>query len=332
MQKENFMIILVGGYLLLAAALVYLSAELGELVDLLDKKTTLASAFIGGVLLAAVTSLPEMFTSITSVVSLGKPALVIGNILGSNLFNVGALGLVCLLFLKGLQSSTVTASHKTTLTCTLLAYLTLSAALLVGNGVYVCGVSLVSVLIFGLYIWSIRTMSNDTDTAGSADTSNLTLKQVVIRFVLFAVLLVVTSIVITFMSDLLSEQLGWGATYAGAVLLGIVTSLPELISCIVLARRGNFNALFGNIAGSNMFNFAILLLADVVYLHGPIYGSDEQSMMLIVLGLISCVAVLGQLVTLVRTNSCTQKRSTMVLMGMSMVPILSYLTFVVQGA
>ena len=63
------------GYILLALCVIFFSARLGYYVDLLDQKTTLASAFIGGVMLAAVTSLPELFTSITSVAAVGKPAL-----------------------------------------------------------------------------------------------------------------------------------------------------------------------------------------------------------------------------------------------------------------
>ena len=50
------------------------------------------------------------------------------------------------------------------------------------------------------------------------------------------------SILITYASDYIGKTLGLGTTLAGALLLGIVTSLPEMISCFVLARIGNFNA------------------------------------------------------------------------------------------
>ncbi len=325
------MTLLIGGYLLLAAALVYLSAELGDLVDLLDKKTSMASAFIGGVLLAAVTSLPEMFTSLTSVISIGKPGLVIGNILGSNLFNVFALGVVCLLFMANLRKSKVTASHKITMTSALGAYILLTATIFVGDSSQVLGVSMISLFIFMLYCWSIRSMSTDEDTGSDEDTSSLTLKQVVIRFVLFAVLLVTASIVITYLSDLLSSQFGWGATYAGALLLGIVTSLPELISCIVLAKKGNFNAVIGNIVGSCMFNFAILLMADIAYTGGSIYTFDVQSKLLIGLGAIGCAGVLAQIVVLCKTNDKMDSRKPAVLGMLSVVPVVAYLTFVVAG-
>ena len=87
-------------YVLLAAAVVFVSIKLADYVDLLDKKTKISGAVIGGIMLAAVTSLPELFTSITAVTIVRQPGLGIGNILGRNLFNVAARGLVLLLLIR----------------------------------------------------------------------------------------------------------------------------------------------------------------------------------------------------------------------------------------
>ena len=81
--------------------MVFLSVKLSKYVDLLDKTTKVSGAFIGGVLLAAVTSLPELFTSISAVVFLRENNLVTGNILGSNLFNLGALGICLAVMFRG---------------------------------------------------------------------------------------------------------------------------------------------------------------------------------------------------------------------------------------
>ena len=51
-------------YVVLAGSIIFLSIKLGNYVDMLDKKTKISGAFIGGILLAAITSLPELFTSI----------------------------------------------------------------------------------------------------------------------------------------------------------------------------------------------------------------------------------------------------------------------------
>ena len=75
-------------YLVVSAIVVFLSIKLSDFVDQLDKRTTISGAFLGGILLAAVTSLPEMFTSITSTLLVRSNQYVVGNILGSNLFNM----------------------------------------------------------------------------------------------------------------------------------------------------------------------------------------------------------------------------------------------------
>ena len=77
------------GYLILAVIVMGFSIQLSNYVDIIDKRTSISGAFIGGVILAAITSLPELFTSISATALLGQPELVIGNILGSDIFNTG---------------------------------------------------------------------------------------------------------------------------------------------------------------------------------------------------------------------------------------------------
>ena len=69
-------------YAVVAAIVVFLSIKLSEFVDLLDKKTNVSGAFLGAILLAAVTSLPELFTSLTSTLFVRVNRYVIGNIYG----------------------------------------------------------------------------------------------------------------------------------------------------------------------------------------------------------------------------------------------------------
>ena len=54
------------GYLILAVIVMGFSIQLSNYVDIIDKRTSISGAFIGGVILAAITSLPELFTSISA--------------------------------------------------------------------------------------------------------------------------------------------------------------------------------------------------------------------------------------------------------------------------
>ena len=101
-------------YLLLAALVVGSSILTSRYVDILDKRTGVSGALIGGALLAAVTSLPELFTSIAAVTLLDQPGLTLGNVLGSNIFNLAMLGVLLALWPALFMRSSVSKSHSTT--------------------------------------------------------------------------------------------------------------------------------------------------------------------------------------------------------------------------
>lgn len=284
-------------YLVLAVLVVYLSVRLSYYVDCLDKKTNLSGAFIGGVMLAAVTSLPELFTSLTAVLALDKPDLVQGNVLGSNIFNLCVIGGLLLFTAKRYQNANLSRSHKNTLIFGIVMYVLVLFAILkpieVGAGYF--KVNLMSIAILLVYIFNVRSMGND-DTGTQEDEEvyiSLSVKQISIRFVLFSIGLVIVSILLTQVTDRLAEELQLGATVAGAIFLGVATSLPELSASVNLVRIGNFNASFGNIVGSNLFNFIILCFADVLYVKGGIYVNEPQVMNLLCFGIFSMFCTLG---------------------------------------
>ena len=136
-------------------------------------------------------------------------------------------------------------------------------------------------------------MSNDDCENDEEDTCKLTVKQIVIRFILMSLGLVAMSIVVTYFTDIIAEKLNLGASLAGAIFLGVVTSLPELTSSIALVRKRNFNAMVGNVVGSNMFNFTIFSIADFIAGTTPVYKvADEAAPKnMIYFGILSTVLV-----------------------------------------
>ena len=253
-------------YLILATLVVILSIFLSKYVDALDKKTNLSGAFIGGVLLAAVTSLPEFITSLTAIFALNQPNLVQGNVFGSNIFNLTILAGCIILFSRKFKEAYLSKSHLLTSIFTIIIFI---ICLLGMNFNYslnlgFLNVSYASIAILVLYIINITKM-NDSSSEGSdeEDNVNLTVKQIIFRFILCSILLVIFSMLLTKVTDKLNGELGLGATVGGAIFLGIATSLPELTSSFNLVRLGNFNASFGNVIGSNLFNFTILAIGDI---------------------------------------------------------------------
>lgn len=280
-------------YTIVAAIVVFLSIKAAKYVDLLDKTTSLSGAFIGGILLSTVTSLPELLTSISATVWLDNPGLSLGNILGSNLFNLTILALLILFGINSFRKSKISKSHFMTTIFLCLIYIVIILNMLNVFNFEILTISFTSILILILYSFGLKEMANDTsnDTEKHdevAISAHLTLKQIIVRFIFTSIGLVVFSILITYITDIISARLNLGTGFAGALFLGIATSLPEVTSCISLSKIGSFNLAVGNILGSNIFNFLVLFIADVIYMHGNLYlFTDPKTINLLIYGAIA---------------------------------------------
>lgn len=317
-------------YVLLAILVVGLSIRLSYYVDLIDKTTDLSGAFIGGVMLAAVTSLPELFTSLSSTVFLGKPELVLGNILGSNLFNITVLAVIIIVMSRSFNKAYIAQSHTIVVRWLVVIYALLTLPVLFGKDFNILGVSLISLIIMVIYVGCVKKMAGDTNEEAEAEEevhTNLTTKQLFIRFGVLSILLVAASIAITFVTDRIAVELNLGMTLAGALFLGIATSLPEVTSSISLAKMGNFNATMGNILGSNLFNLFILVLADVTYRAGSVYTRDSQSCNLVFFGTVSTLMFTAIIGLKHKEQVMSDSTKRLVYTGGSIITILGYLFF-----
>jgi len=303
-------------YAVLAFLIVVFSKKLADYVDALDKKTKISGAFIGAVLLAAVTSLPELFTSISATLLIENGQdLVIGNILGSNLFNLAIIGVALVLFFRLFAKSTI--EYKTQyiviLSC-LIIYALIAYGMLAPESAQpkLGPINFICLLIFAVYGVAIflEPKNKDEDEEEKEDPlKELTVKQVVIRFVIFSILLVATSIFITYATDAISEKLFNGDdTIAGAIFLAIATSLPELTSTFVLCKKGNFNAALGDITGSCLFNFLIIGLAEFMsYRVSLLGGYNVERYYSAIIMLICTVVVMLVLGAILLINQNAQK-------------------------
>lgn len=278
-------------YALVAAGVVVLSVKASDYVDLLDKKTSLSGAFLGGIMLSAVTSLPELFTSISATMLLHEPDMCLGNILGSDLFNLAALSACILVFARSFRGAKLSHSHQVVNALVLCCYGVMILNWLGILRIEIFSINISSVIIIALYILSVRFLSADNGAAEAEDeqeSSPLTVRQIVIRFTAVSVGIIVLSIVLTYTTDGIAERLHLGEGLAGALFLGVATSLPELSSTIALFRIRNFDIAFGNIVGSNMFNFIIIAVVDILYIRGTVYHfSDPQTVTLLLCGTVA---------------------------------------------
>lgn len=293
---------LIFAYIVVATTVVMLSIKASNYVDLLDKNTRLSGAFLGGVLLSAVTSLPELFTSISSTLLISKPSLCIGNILGSNLFNLAVLALVGLFSIRHFSRSKISRSN---IAVALFVTLIYGASILNWFNIAnfeIATINILTIIIIVLYICGVKFLSNDNNEPQSeccntpAKTDKSKVQKIVIKFILTSIGIIVSSIAMTYISDNISLRYNIGLGLTGAIFLGVATSLPEVSSTIALFRLRNYNAAVGNIIGSNLFNFLVLCIVDMLCMHSDIYDfSDSKVENLLTFGTVATLATLYML-------------------------------------
>ena len=316
-------------YLITVTAVVWFSILASRYIDMIDRSTRISGAFLGGVLLSAITSLPELFTSISATVLIDNPSLCIGNILGSNLFNFGMLAVVILCFLKGFSAAKLSRGHNYVMAFLMLMYLALvvnwqwmndDAIILGSNDNPWLYLSPTSIVIAVLYALTVRFLAGDSGSESDEEGEpvTLSLRAIVVRFVLASVGIIVASVILTYVTDDIATELNLGSGLAGALFLGVATSLPEVTSTISLFRMRNFDIAFGNIAGSNVFNYFVLAIADVLYSGGSAYSFDDDKVVnLTIFGLVSSLAIY----VLLRTRNRWLKAL------MALVTVACYLAF-----
>ncbi|MDE6401299.1 MAG: hypothetical protein K2L54_01655 [Clostridiales bacterium] len=316
------------GYIAMVAVIVVLSVQLGKYVDIIDAKSNISGAFIGGVMLAAVTSLPELFTSLSAVWIVRENSMIIGNILGSDLINLAFFGVILLIFGRGLKKASFSKFYYVALGVALGMYALVALGLYLAEYMRFTWFSVISPAVLVLYILFVSKMPKTSENSAENTDEGITLKQAVVRFLICAVVLIGASIAMTYLTDMVADKLNLGKTFAGALFLGVATSLPELISSATLCYRGNYDAAAGNIIGSNVFNFAILFVADVLSFMpdgSEIYILNNDSKWLLIFGAIATASTLGMMLI---KSKCKPTRGALIgVQAINTVPPIIYILY-----
>ena len=91
------------------------------------------------------------------------------------------------------------------------------------------------------------------------------------------------SITVTLVTEKIVDGFNIGHTFGGSLFLGVATSLPEVTATISLCKKKNFNAAYGDILGSCVFNFIILGIADAIsFKAGPLYQITSDAFLLMI--------------------------------------------------
>lgn len=221
---------------------------------------------IGMVVVGFGTSAPEMVVSALSATQ-GNPGLALGNAYGSNITNIALiLGITALISPISVHSQVMRKELP------ILAAVTALAAWQVWDGELTFVDALVLLGVFLLLLaWSIRQgMTQKADALGGEIAEEMShrvmpLRNAVLWLIVGLLLLIVSSRILVWGAVELALGFGVSNLIIGLTIVAVGTSLPELASSVIAARKGEHDIALGNILGSNLFNtLAVVGIAGTI--------------------------------------------------------------------
>lgn len=246
--------------LVLAIASQFTIKSIEQLIEL----THLSEASVGFAIMSVMTSLPEIFVATSSVLH-GKPGFSVGDILGSNVFNIGFIvGLLAVMgYFKKCSSELLTE---------LVDILFLSSIIPLILVVFGKASFYVGLALLGVFVFSVREMTKRRKKPilldnGGVSPGRVNAKLVLLKVIVgIAIVIAMAELIITSASKI-SEILGVAPILIGAKIIAIGTSMPELSLDFTAVRRGRIHLALGDLIGSNLTNITLVL--GIVLLASP---------------------------------------------------------------
>ena len=269
---------------LVAVVIVFAGARLSRYGQGIARRTGLSGGWVGLVLVATVTSLPELVSGATAVTLADAPDVAVGNVLGACVLNLAMIALLDALHRKASIYSVASQGHALGAGFAVLMLGAVGFALLLPamspGAMPVFGhVGLVTPMLFLLYAVAVRTIWQYEKRAGVADELQegepepLPLRALAIRYAVASAVVVAAALALPFIATDLAHQMGWSQGFVGTLLVAATTTLPEIAVTLAALRIGAIDLAIGNLLGSSLFNLAVLAIDDLLYTPGALYAA-----------------------------------------------------------
>ena len=261
--------------------------KLARYGDALAEKTRLGHIWVGLLLLAFITSVPELATGISAVALVKIPDLAIGTIMGSCIFNLLIVALLDAIYRQTPILSKASPNHLMSGAMGILLIALSAVSIFFGeriSGLVLGWIGIPSILAIVLYLigvrWTLRSAQDDhveSAPAANAQYSNVTMREVWLKFTLAGLAVVGSGIWLAFIGEEIAATTGLGASFVGTLFLAISTSMPEIALTIAAVRLGAIDMAVADVLGANMINIAKIFLIDIFYTDGSILSSVSKA-------------------------------------------------------
>ena len=289
--------------LAIAAALILFAASyMARSADVIAERTGLGHTFVGVVLLATATSLPELGTGVSSIRFVGQPDLAFGDAFGSSIFNLLIIGLLDLWWRNGPilnqvdKNTAILAKLGILIIAFSIACLFVHQTFSIDDYIFVSPMSLVLLLIFFLSIYVVYKYDSGESEEENTAAISTSLSKAFLNYGISSAVVVAAAVWLAFVGDSLAEDLGWERSFVGTQFLAFSTSLPELAASFAALRINAPQLAISNVLGSNLFNMGfILFMDDLIYTDGSIWAVVEGIHVLTAVFAIvmTCVVLVG---------------------------------------
>jgi cation:H+ antiporter len=270
-------------FIICAGLIFWAGSLLSKYGDLIAAKTGLGRAWIGAILIAGVTSLPELASGVSAITWLNAPNLAAGAVLGSCLFNLALIALIDLAYQPGRVLAKAQEVHILSGGLGVLMLGIVAMGVLIGpalNGFGILGMSVLSILILVLYgaggkmiagLEKERTGEVLEKEAVEGGYAGISIQKAFIVFVLSSMAVIALGIWLASIGDRLAATSGLSRSFVGNLFLAVTTSLPEIAASLAAIRLGAIDLAIGNVLGSNLI--ALFFVYDLADGGGNFWGS-----------------------------------------------------------
>jgi cation:H+ antiporter len=295
------MIILWLEFVLITAVIVYSGTKLSKYGDIIAEKSGLGRAWTGLVLMASVTSLPELVTGISSVTYAGVPDIAVGDVLGSCVFNMLILAILDSLYRPAPISTMAHQGHILSAAFGVLLLSMVCASIFLRENIYPVGwIGPYSLVFLVIYLIAVRLVFSYEkrkiaefmkEMAEDMKYKDVSMKNALLRYGMNALIVIIAAIFLPKIGESIAETTGLGQTFVGNIFIAVSTSLPEVVVSIAAVKMGAVDLAIGNLFGSNIFNIFILALDDVFFLSGPLLSHASPAHIISALSAIAMTAI-----------------------------------------
>jgi cation:H+ antiporter len=281
------MILLWTSFLVCTSAIVFAGTRLSRYGDIIAEKTGLGRTWIGVVLMASVTSLPELVTGISSVTYAGVPDIAAGDILGSCVFNMLILAVLDAIYRPMPISAKAHYGNVLSGGFGILLISAVAISLFTGDSAPSIGWIGSYTLMFGvIYFIAMRLVffyekrqiaAYIKEVSVELKYKDIPARTAITNYAVNALIVIIAAVFLPGIGEGIAADTGLGQTFVGSIFIAVSTSLPEVVVSVSAVRIGAIDMAIGNLFGSNIFNVFILAIDDLFFIKGPILSFVQMS-------------------------------------------------------